>query len=182
MKRRFSPERLDVRAFAEDGTELSGQAPMRDFRRLDAEAQGGAGDRPVEWSARGELLNPHHVQPQVWLHLNARAALPLTCQRCLEKVEVPVHVQRSFRFVADEATAAAEDDESEEDLLALSRSFDLLELVEDELLMGLPVVPRHAVCPIPVQLSAADAEADEEEGETQRPFAGLEGLLKGRKH
>jgi uncharacterized protein len=182
MKRRFSPERLDVRAFAEDGAQLSGQVPMRDFRRLDAEARGEAGERLVEWSARGELLDPHHVQPQVWLHLQARAALPLTCQRCLERVEVPVDVQRSFRFVADEATAAAEDDEAQEDLLALSRCFDLLELVEDELLMGLPVVPRHTICPIPVQLSAAGGPADDEEGETQRPFAGLEGLLKGRKH
>ena len=34
-------------------------------------------------------------------------------------MDVPVKVSRSFRFVADEATAAAEDDQAEEDLLAL---------------------------------------------------------------
>ena len=36
---------------------------------------------------------------------------------------------------------------SEEDLLALSREFDLHELIEDELLMALPVVPKHDECP-----------------------------------
>ncbi|HYF19103.1 MAG TPA: YceD family protein [Ramlibacter sp.] len=182
MKRLFSPERLDVRAFAEDGAQLAGHPPLAGFHRLVAEAQGEAGERQVEWSARGELLNPQHVHPQVWLHLQARAALPMTCQRCLEPVEIALDVKRSFRFVADEATAAAEDDQSEEDLLAISHSFDLLELVEDELLMELPVVPRHAVCPIPVRMSDADEEEGDDEGETQRPFAGLEGLLKGRKH
>jgi uncharacterized metal-binding protein YceD (DUF177 family) len=73
----------------------------------------------------------------------------MECQRCLTPVDVPLAVERSFRFVADEATAEALDDESEEDLLALSREFDLRELIEDELLMALPVVPRHDECPRP---------------------------------
>ena len=58
-------------------------------------------------------------------------------------VDVPLDVERSFRFVADEATAEALDEECDEDLLALGREFDLRELIEDELLMALPVVPRH---------------------------------------
>jgi uncharacterized protein len=179
MKRQYSPAKLDVRAFAEDGGELSGAAPVRDFPRLAQEARGAADDRPVHWSARGEMRNPGHVQPEIWLHLQAETVLPLTCQRCLEPVEVPLKVDRSFRFVADEDTAAAEDDESEEDLLALSRSFDLLELVEDELLMDVPVVPRHEVCPKPVQLSAEDPDF-EEAGKPDNPFARLK-VLKGGK-
>jgi uncharacterized protein len=50
-------------------------------------------------------------------------------------VDVEVTVDRSFRFVADERMAEAEDDASEEDLLALSRSFDLLGLLEPESLL-----------------------------------------------
>ena len=56
-------------------------------------------------------------------------------------------MERSFRFVPDEEMAAAQDEQSEEDVLALSRSFDLVELVEDELLMEMPLAPRHEVCP-----------------------------------
>ena len=179
MKRRFSAQRLDVRAFADEGGELSGSSRLREFPRLAAEAKGDAGDRPVEWAVRGELQNPGHVHPQVWIHLRGNTLLPLTCQRCLEPVEVPVRIERSFRFVADEQTAAAEDDESEEDLLAMSHAFDLLELLEDELLMELPAVPRHEVCPEPLQLSAADPGFDDA-ALPESPFARLK-VLKSAK-
>lgn len=177
MKRQFSARRLDVQAFAEDAAQLEGQATIGDFARLAAEAKGVGADRPVTWSAEGELLNPRHLQPEVWLHLQASCDLPLTCQRCLEPVEVPLRVERSFRFVADEATAAAQDDEAEEDLLALDRAFDLPALVEDELLMEVPVVPRHEVCPVAVRLSAEDEDFEDEA--PVNPFARLKGL-KGR--
>ena len=179
MKRQFNPQRLDVQAFAEDAAQLSGQGRVSDFPRLAEEAGGRGGERPVTWSAQGELINPRHVQPEVWLHLNASTVLPLTCQRCLEPVDVPLSVDRSFRFVADESTAAAQDDESEEDLLAISRAFDLPALVEDELLMEVPVVPRHEVCPKPVALSAADPDF-EEPAPAENPFAALK-VLKGGK-
>lgn len=176
MTRQFTPQRLDVRAFAEDAAELSGAEPMAAFRRLADEARAAIQDREVTWSAEGELRNPGHVQPEVWLHLQADAMLPMTCQRCLEPVDVRLEVDRSFRFVADEATAAAEDDEAEEDLLAISRAFDLPGLIEDELLMEVPVVPRHAVCPHEVPLSTADEAFAE--AAPQHPFAVLK-VLKG---
>jgi uncharacterized protein len=176
----FDPHRLDVRRFAEEGAQLHAEERLPHFRRLSAEAEGAGADRPVRWSARGEMLNPRHVQPEVWVHLEAEANLPLVCQRCLNPVDVPVAVNRSFRFVADEATAAAEDDAAEEDLLALSRSFDLVELVEDELLMELPVAPRHDVCPEPVKMSATDPAFEAAGAEKENPFAVL-AALRGRK-
>ena len=180
MAKDFDPHHLDVRRFAEAGATLESADPLPAFRRLRAEAQGEADAREVHWQARGELINPQHVQPQVWLHLQAQATLPLVCQRCLSPVDVPLAVDRSFRFVADEATAAAEDDASEEDLLVLSRSFELPELVEDELLMELPVAPRHEVCPEPVKMSAADAAFDAAGPAREHPFAVLGRLKTGK--
>jgi len=174
MKRQFTPQRLDVQAFADDAATLEGRTGLQALARLAAEAQGGAGDRQVQWSARGELRNAGHVQPAVWMHLEASCLIPMTCQRCLEPLEVALRVDRAFRFVADETTAAALDDEVEEDLLAISRSFDLLELLEDELLMELPAVPRHDVCPAPVKLSVQDAHY--EEAVPDNPFARLKAL------
>ncbi|HYF41547.1 MAG TPA: YceD family protein [Ramlibacter sp.] len=179
MKKEFIARKLDVKAFAEEGASLAGQGSVSDHGRLMQETEGRGGELPVRWSARGELRNPGHVQPQVWLHLEAGATLALTCQRCLAPVQERVEVDRLFRFVADEALAAAEDDESEEDVLAISRAFDLLELVEDELLMALPVAPRHEVCPEPVTLSAADPEFDAGPGR-ENPFAQLAKLKTGR--
>jgi uncharacterized protein len=95
-------------------------------------------------------------------------------------VQTPVEVDRWFRFVADEATAEALDDDSEEDLLALEPRPSLVELVEDELILSLPLVPLHERCPQP--LSTADGPAGGEKApgsERPHPFAAL-AKLKGR--
>ena len=181
MAKDFDPHHLDIPRFAEEGAELEGHEGLRTFARLATEAAADADlQAPVHWHARGELLNPRHHAPEVWLHLETHTHLPMVCQRCLTPVDVPLAVNRSFRFVADEATAAAQDDEAEEDLLALSRSFDLVELVEDELLMDLPVAPRHEVCPEAVKMSSVDPGFEAANNERENPFAVL-GSLKTRK-
>lgn len=180
MAKDFDPRRLDVRRLAEEGAELAAEDQLTGYLRLSVETGDVATDRAVHWSARGELRNPQHLHPDVWLHLQASAELPLVCQRCLQPVDVPLTVDRSFRFVADETTAAAEDDEAEEDLLALSGSFDLLELVEDELLMEMPLAPRHEVCPQAVTMSAVDPGFEAAQAARENPFAVLGRLKTGK--
>ncbi len=176
----FDPHRLDIRRFAEAGAHLEASTGLQGFARLRAETLQPEQALPVHWQAQGEVVNPRHMHPEIWVHLQADTQLPLVCQRCLAPVDVPLTVSRSFRFVTDEATAAAQDDEVEEDLLALSRSFDLLELVEDELLMEVPVAPRHEVCPEPVKMSAEDAGFDAPPVEKEHPFAVLGRLKTGK--
>ena len=180
MKKEFDPRRLDVKAFAEEAGELEGEDRIGSHTRLMAETSGRGADAPLAWSAQGEIRNAGHVRPEIWLRLQARAVLPLTCQRCLGPVDVTVQVERPFRFVQDEAIAMAEDDRSEEDLLALSRSFDLIELVEDELLMDLPVAPRHDLCPVSVTLAVADDDFESAPTERDNPFALLQRLKSGK--
>ena len=180
MKIEFAAAHLQVKAFAQAGADLAGQETLQKHERLMLETQGQGGDLMVNWAARGEWRPLPGQAGQVWLHLKADAALPMTCQRCLAPVLVPVRVDRSFRFVADEATAAAEDDEAEEDLLVLSQDFNLAELVEDELLMALPLVPRHETCPTEVKLAVADQDFEAANGEAgaakPNPFAVLAAL------
>lgn len=176
MRKEFVATQLDVLAFAQDGAQLSGADALRQFSRLQAEAPQAGDTRTVRWTARGEQRAVRGAATQIWLHLQAQVVLPLTCQRCLGPVDVTVQVDRSFRFVADEATAEAEDDEAEEDLLAVSRSFDLQGLIEDELLMEMPVVPRHAQCPADVKLAVADPEFEAQQAAKPNPFAVLHQL------
>ena len=180
MKKEFAARRLDPRSLAEQSGRVTGDEPLGSYARLAAETGGRGAENRVTWAAAGELRNPQHVNPQVWLHLKADALLPLICQRCLGHVDVPVAVGRSFRFVADESTALAEDDEAKEDLLALSASFDLLELVEDELLMAMPVVPRHETCPASVKSAVADSDFEAVLQERENPFALLQKLRLGK--
>ena len=181
MKKEFDARRLDVRKFAQDAAELEGSEPLHEYDRLLQETGGRGGDEPVSWSARGEMLNPRHVQPEIWLHLKAATRLALVCQRCLQPVDVDVFVDRSFRFVADEAMAASEDEEAEEDVLAESRAFDLHQLVEDELLMDMPLAPRHGLCPVTLPASAGEEELQASAEIRPNPFEVL-GRLKGPRH
>ena len=106
--------------------------------------------------------------------------MPLTCQRCLHPVPTELLIEQDFRFVADEATALAEDDASEEDLLVLEDSFNLQALIEDELLMSLPLVPMHPAC-LSEQAPTSKEEAAILAEAKPNPFAVL-ATLKTRKH
>lgn len=178
----FLADKLDVAAFARDAGQLSGELPAGNLLRLaDAAApESLALTWPaIKWSATGERREPRGGQAQTWLHLEAAALTSLTCQRCLKAMQEQVSFARWFRFVQDEAAAAEIDAEAEEDVLVLSRSFDILELIEDELLLALPLVPRHQQCPEPLAAAIGqDATAGEVETERPHPFAALAALKK----
>lgn len=175
--REHNPRRLDVAAFAAAGAQLEGRAELSELPRLAQSAVATAASPSVAWRVAGERKTRAGTPDEVWLYLRTGVELPLECQRCLAPVVVSVEVDRRLRFVdGGEAAAAALDADSDDDVLALSRSFDLLELVEDELLLALPIVPRHELCPEPLPAAlgeASDAPQPEEEPQKQHPFAVL---------
>jgi uncharacterized protein len=132
----------------------------------------------VDWQASAELRMGAAGQMDTWLHLQANTAVPLTCQRCMGAVQTPLQVDQWYRFVATEEIAMAEDDASEEDLLVMAPQFDLLALLEDELLMALPLVPMHDECPVLPTFSAGVIELPAGEAEKPNPFAALAQLKK----
>jgi len=173
----WNPERLDVRALAQAGASLEAREALSRFERLQDEvAPEHAAQIPnvqVVWQAHGEMRpGADGNQPGIWLHLIAHTELPLVCQRCLMPCNTPLSVDRWFRFVADEATAEAEDETCEEDVLALEPKPSLRLILEDELLMSLPLIPMHDTCPSPTVLPAAEAQ-DVATEPTQHPFAVL---------
>lgn len=179
-KTAWNPQRLDARAFAQAGAQLQGEAPLESLSRLCTEAAPDAPDEPspVLWRADGEMrASASGATSDAWLHLQAEARIALTCQRCLGPAATALSVDRWFRFVADEAAAEAQDDDCEEDLLALEPRPSLLEVLEDELLMALPLVPMHDQCPTSVALRAPEHPADAAP-ERKNPFAELAKLKK----
>ena len=175
--RDFDPLRLDVAPFAKDAGQLDGDWPLRDLVRLHdaAHAETRTADGGVvSWQARGEWRRAGG-EGQPWLHVKASATMVLECQRCLGPVVEQLAVERSFLFVHGEDAAAQLDADSEDDVLALTRALDLRELIEDELLLALPLVPRHAVCPAPLPLAETPELADDK----PNPFAVLAALKRG---
>ncbi len=177
IDRAFDASQIHVEPFAKQALEQQGQWPLTQLTRLveatHPEARPGADDQ-VDWQLRGEARPVRHGPPEIWLHLTAATRLSLVCQRCLQPVATALAAKRSFRFVHGEAAAAELDADSEDDVLALSRSLDAIALLEDELLLSLPLVPRHGVCPHP--LVSLD---DRVLGERDNPFAALVAIKRG---
>ena len=194
----LDPLRLNVAHFAADAQQAAGDWAVAELPRLaDSECPIDAGSplkgavsadspklptraerdpsRRVRWQAAGSLRRVGG-EDQVWLHLRADADIVLQCQRCLLPLAQSVHVDRRFRFVADEDTATVLDDEIEDEVLVLAKSLNLRDLVEDEMLLALPLVPRHDVCPEAIPMQFGDVEAVEEKA---NPFASLAALRKG---
>ena len=182
MSKEYVVNHLDIAAFTKAGQSLQGSTALSAFARLLQELPVGsdAAELSVHWQVTGEFVPEAGGAGQNWLYLQAQTQLPLTCQHCLQPVQVPLQVDGAFRFVKDEATAELQDEECEEDLLVMSRSFDLMALIEDELLMALPLVPRHTECPQPLDFDAegaASTTADAAPGlERPHPFAALAAL------
>lgn len=172
------PAALDVAAFCRDGEGLQGSVALADMPRVAESvlraADGAAGD-PVQWQAEGSMQAVSGGAPQCVVDLAIRATPTLECQRCLQPMTLPLVIERRFRFVEGEDEAARLDDELEEDVLALAPRFDLLALIEDEMLLALPLVPRHETCPaLPAALRGSDAGAPAPPDD--HPFAALAAL------
>jgi uncharacterized protein len=144
MKHEFNPSHLDISAFSKANGSLSGELSLMKLPRLAQEALGDA--NPVKWHAHGAVVSKAESADEFWLTLEAQGEVLLRCQRCMQPFSASLLVDRSYRFVRDEETAWQEDEDSQEDLLVLSRDFDLHELIEDELIMDLPLVPMHDQC------------------------------------
>jgi len=99
--------------------------------------------------------------------------LAVRCQRCLQTLLLPIESHSRVVLVADEAAAVGVPPELETALAPEGR-LALADLMEEELLLALPAVPRHAGdCP-----GVKRSEAKEDISQpTQRPFASLGELL-----
>jgi uncharacterized protein len=161
---------FDALRLARNRESIRGEAVLSDLPRL-AESVLGP-DALLRYEIQGHTDDRGH--PCAMMVLSAR--LPLRCERCNEPVLFELERRVPFRFVSDERVLNAlpiEDDEVEE--AVGSASMDLLSWVEDEAILSLPLVPRHATCELPWGEEVAKPAADDRPG----PFAGLAKLKRG---
>lgn len=87
---------------------------------------------------------------RAYVHVKISGSVWLTCQRCLDPVE---HiVEHDVLFQLWPADAALPDEELLEDAfdaLPVGEQLDFAQVVEDEVLLGLPLAPRHQACRLP---------------------------------
>lgn len=129
---------IDNLDFARNGRVMHGTAPLAGFSRLQDSLLSNQGVLNYTLSgktgAKGEPL----------LICSIEGKLVLQCQRCLEALEYPLHVESRLRLVQGATQFDDLDDGDEEvDSIPVSAEMDVLALVEDEILLSLPISPLH---------------------------------------
>jgi len=122
----------------------AGFLAMTDMPRLAQEASSVKPGDGFDWQMETHFEDSPGSEPRQILNLVLKGRLHLVCQRCLQDCAVDLDEKRRFVLVASEAEADAyplEDEEQEP--LAASQHFNLLETIEDEVLLSLPLIPKH---------------------------------------
>lgn len=156
---------IDGFEFAAAGGSVHGAWPVGDLPRLRDMLHDDLG--LVEYSLQGG--RDVHGRPRI--ALQAKVRLNLACQRCLGAVECVLEPRSTLLLAATQAQIDAEPITPEmPERVVAHRQMAVRDLVEDELLLALPIAPRHEDC------VAQDRAAPEGR---QMPFATLRGKLRG---
>lgn len=136
---------IDSLEFSRDGRSIAGDLAVDSLDRLAEVVVEPSGTLHCE--LRGERR--HDGKPALVLEVSG--CLRLRCERCLGVVEFPLRIFRRLLLVPPGETWP-EDEEADDDWDAIeaSREQSVPALVEDEVLLALPIVPRHEVCELPL--------------------------------
>ena len=165
-------ELVDVGVLAVQSAGLKREYALARFERLADRLQRTDGSVAVD-------LRATRVGDSAGLEGVLVAAPWLLCQRCLEPFQAAIESPVRIAFVSDDAAAEQLPQDVEPVEMDAGR-VDLAALVEDELLLALPLVPMHptaADC-ANAQAVTADEEAAGTASPTHRPFGDLRELLK----
>jgi uncharacterized protein len=161
-------EQLEVDRLADGGADVDFAVPLGEL----------AGLRSLRAGVGGVVHGHAHFAREQGMpiaDLTYTGTVSLQCQRCLQPME------RSFERVSQIALIASEEEASRvpaerEPVLAAGGRISIGELLTEELLLLLPIVPLHEERECASEPAAAERGAPG--GETHRPFANLANLLK----
>jgi uncharacterized protein len=158
----------------------AGFLTMSDMPRLAKEVSSINPGDGFAWQMETHFENSPGSEPRQILDLALKGRLHLVCQRCLQDCAVNLDEKRRFVLVATEAEADDYplEDEEQEPLVA-SQHFNLLETIEDEVLLSLPLIPKHpeGFCEPHATVFGLEDE-DEGSDERENPFNVLKNMKK----
>lgn len=174
MSREF-PDFIDPWRAAEGKKRFYGTIPLHRMKRL------GPLLEAAELSAAFEAEFAFDRQRRVTVKITVEALLTLMCQRSLEPFEFPVSQTSCLQVISGPQDQALLSD-SEEFVTAESGRLAILDLVEDELLLAVPQVPRNPNIDVVESYDAPSQHregiADQTQSTTRKPFERLAELMK----
>ena len=130
---------IDPARFGREGLRLTGSVAPAQLSRVAQVLFDGGGT--VGYRMQG-MLSPRG-EPALRVELDIDLAV--ACQRCTERLPIQLNVARTliFRRELDELAAVA-DEEDDVDAIPLVPTLDELDLIDQEVMLSLPIAPRHA--------------------------------------
>lgn len=128
-----------------------------------------------DYDAVGELAyqlrGAKDAQGKAMLVLHVDGVLEVLCQRCLDKMQLPVDVHVDFLVVEDENDIPPPEEEGDEiDYLVAEPKMSVWQLVEDEVMLALPLAPMHE------NTECANVSVGGTGQKRENPFKVLQGL------
>lgn len=163
------PAVLDVWRMVSARRFFESTLPLSAFKRLRDSLEDAEGE------CRFTLEFGRNAMNQAFVEVRAEAELPLQCQRTLERYLQPVRVMQQLGLITSEAQESALPEGMEPLLVPESGELHAIDLVEDELILALPVVPINPESSLP------DSVWPEEAEEKQNPFTVLSALKDHKK-
>lgn len=165
------PETVDAWRMVTARRTFHGSLPLAELKRLAPSLAS------TEGSAAYDLEFGTDELGVPFLAVRVEAALPLTCQRTLETFEQPVRLDMRLGLLADERDEAALPP-GYEPLLVGQEALSLAAVIEDELILALPLVPIKPGTKEGPPEAWSTAPAAEQEPAREHPFAALRALKK----
>lgn len=163
------PERVDPRHLARVEETLQGRIPFARFARLAEYVM------PAEDDVVVELAFRHGRKRRLMALGRAAIQVRFECQGCLGEVVRDIDV--SIRTLLLDNEGRRSDVGDDEDMLVLDgRMLRLADLLEDDLILALPMVPRCGREGCVRELGYQSGQPDDK-ARRQHPFAGLKSLL-----
>lgn len=148
---------------------FDGQVPLSELTRL----QGLVADAEGQCSYALEFGHDDILRVS-YVELSIETALPLICQRSMQRFLLPVSLVQRLGLIREEDEESSLPEEYEALLVPEDGNLRPLDLVEDELVLLVPVVPMAPGS----EAVESDWPATEEELEKANPFAALAALKK----
>jgi uncharacterized protein len=170
------PELLDPRRAVASGAKFEGSLPLAKLRRLSDVLENDAGEAHY----RLRFGRDEHGRGTVTGEIEAKLAL--RCQRCVGTFWLDVHAKPVLALV-EGPDEAADLPEEYDPLLLEDRLVRSDALIEDELLLAVPPIPRHpegTCAPPPTPDDGGEPQQQHEEGSRPNPFAQLTALKRRR--
>jgi len=155
---------IDPARLARDRSRISGKLPVEQMPRLADLLFSGEG--VVSYAVQGDTS----AKGQPLLHIRLTGDLAVCCQRCLGRLPLHLDVQRDLVVVTAEELGPLDDEDDDTDAITSTGSLDLHDLLEQEIVLSVPIAPRHAENVCGARSGAAKDEA------SPSPFSALEKL------